>query len=376
MRLKALALSRRLGDPETLAIAGLSLILPFAPEHWDERLHLAQEAVGWPRDGVRSTYLGPTLGFSAKALLANGERARAEEMWRQLRELAGRTHLATVNLQVSRSDAALAIVDGRLEEALDSQRGFVERADACGAAVSSRQVALTMLLPSAIYLGRAEVWLAAYDEFAELAGPAAQAVEFSDARAICLAHLGRLDEARGLVGARLEHVEQRPDVDELPVHTLVWLLEAAALLGEQPAALALSARLACIAHLSITEGACSHVQPAIWEMPRRYWEIVQLRVRTTRRHWKPQAKSASVRNWPGRICGLPSYWWQTRATPPARRRERIWMSRSLNSRICTCNRPSNARRLCETNSRLRLKSALPRGPDSKHSLAGSAKLPG
>jgi DNA-binding CsgD family transcriptional regulator len=170
-----------------------------------------------------------------------------------LEELAGRTHLATVNLQVSRRDVVLAIVDGRLEEALGSQRRFVQRADALGEGVRSRQFALSMGLATAIYLGHAEVWLADCDEFAELAGPAAQAIAWSDARAICLAHLGRLEEARRLVGARLEHIDRYADEEETPATALIWLLEAAVLLGEQQAARALSERLACVAHLSIAE---------------------------------------------------------------------------------------------------------------------------
>jgi DNA-binding CsgD family transcriptional regulator/tetratricopeptide (TPR) repeat protein len=254
LRLEALALSRQLGDPEALIRSGFFLILTGAPQHLDERLDLAEEAVAWPRQGVGTAILGSLLWYSAKALLAHGERARAEEVWRQMQELPGHTHLATVSLNVSRRDMVLAIVDGRLEDVLGSQRGFVERADAAGAAVMSRQFALQMLLAPSVYLGRAEAWLAAFDEFAQLAGPATEAVELSLPRAICLAHVARLEEARALVGARLEHVGRNPDADETPARVLYWLLEVAVVLGEHRAARALSERLACVAHLSITEG--------------------------------------------------------------------------------------------------------------------------
>jgi DNA-binding CsgD family transcriptional regulator/tetratricopeptide (TPR) repeat protein len=253
LRVEALALSRRLGDPETLIRSGFFLILSGPPQRCDERLHLAEEAVGWPREGVGSAILGTMLWYSAKALLANGKRIRAEEIWGQLEDLAGRTRLARDNLNVSRRDVVLAIVEGRLEEALSSLQRFVERADASGAAVSSRQMALSMGRAPAIYLGHAEVWLAACDEFAKLAGPAAQAIAWGDARAICLAHLGRFEEARELVRPRLEQVERSPDVDETPTTALIWLLEAAVLLGEHRAARALSERLASVAHLSIAE---------------------------------------------------------------------------------------------------------------------------
>src|SRR5262249_17479841 len=92
LRLDALALSRRLGDPETLARAALPLIVQGAPQHWEERLQLVEEAVAWPRAGVSSRSLGPLLWYAARLLLANGERARAEDLWRQVEELANRTH--------------------------------------------------------------------------------------------------------------------------------------------------------------------------------------------------------------------------------------------------------------------------------------------
>ena len=100
LQLEALALSRRLGDPETFIRSAFFLIVTGPPQRWEERLHLAEEAVGWPREGVGSAALGTMLWYSAKALLANGERTRAEEIWRQVEELAGRTHLPALNLHV------------------------------------------------------------------------------------------------------------------------------------------------------------------------------------------------------------------------------------------------------------------------------------
>ena len=151
--MEALALSRQLGDPETLTRAGLSPITPGPPEHWDERLHLAEEAVGWPREGVMSAGLSVLLWFSAKALLAHGELARAEEIWRQVQGLARQTHLTTVNLQVSRSDDLLAIVEGRLEESL-ALRAFrrLRAADRVGVrtALASTRAPITVDRPGEV----------------------------------------------------------------------------------------------------------------------------------------------------------------------------------------------------------------------------------
>jgi hypothetical protein len=87
-----------------------------------------------------------------------------------MHDLAVRNRSASVKLLVARRDVILKIIDGDLEEALASLRQFVQRADQSGAPVGSRQFRLSMLLAPAIYLGCAEAWLAAFEEFAELAG--------------------------------------------------------------------------------------------------------------------------------------------------------------------------------------------------------------
>jgi hypothetical protein len=91
----------------------------------------------------------------------------------------------------------------------------------------------------------------AFDEFAELAGPASQAIEFRSARAVCLAHLGRREEALALVGPRLEQIEGSRDEDDANTYAIESLLQAAVLLGDQPAALALAKRLAPVAQTAI-----------------------------------------------------------------------------------------------------------------------------
>jgi ATP/maltotriose-dependent transcriptional regulator MalT len=66
---------------------------------------------------------------------------------------------------------------------------------------------------------------------------------------MCLAQLGRLEEARRLIGPLLHEVETGSD-GELLIGSLVWLLQAAVVVEHQAAARALAARLACVAHLT------------------------------------------------------------------------------------------------------------------------------
>jgi ATP/maltotriose-dependent transcriptional regulator MalT len=156
--------------------------------------------------------------------------------------------VATVRLYVAWRDAILAIVDGHLEDALRLAGRFVERAEESGALVRGRYFGLHLLLAPALYLGRADAWLAAFDEYAGLAGITAG--QLIAARAICLAQLGRMQEARTDVGPLLDDVETNSDENE-PMHVLAIVLQTAVVFGERKAAQALAARLACVAHLAI-----------------------------------------------------------------------------------------------------------------------------
>jgi DNA-binding CsgD family transcriptional regulator len=165
--------------------------------------------------------------------------------------------VATVGLFALQTDAILAIIDGHLEKALTLIGQYVERADELGAAVRGRQFAVAMLLAPALYLGRADVLLTAFDEYAEqagLSGPgrsASHAVAgWTAARGVCLAYLGRVDEARTLVGPFLDALDVDSNDDQKPVALLVLLLQAAIAVLHPRAALSLRARLAPVAHLA------------------------------------------------------------------------------------------------------------------------------
>jgi DNA-binding CsgD family transcriptional regulator len=254
LRLEALELARRRDDPDTLFRSAFFVILGgSAPQHWAERLRLAEESVGWPREGVSAPTLGLLLSYAARLQLAQGERARAEDLWRQLAELAERTHLALLRTLLAPRDAVLAILDGHLEQAVALLRDSVELADESGASVRGRQLALLVLLAPALHLGRADVWLQASEEFEVLAGKASEAIDWHSARAICLAHLGRVDEARKLVALQLEQIAGSRE-DETEMSPLIRLLQAAVAVEDRVATHALIARLACVAHLSIGTG--------------------------------------------------------------------------------------------------------------------------
>jgi tetratricopeptide (TPR) repeat protein len=255
LKLAALELARRLDDPETLFRSVCDLIQWAAPQHRAETVRLMEEATGWTRQRVNGRTLGRLLWTAGRLQLGEGERARAEELWRQLEELADRTHVVNVRLDLLQRDIALAIVDGHLEDALALLKRYVEQADESGASVQGRDLALVWLTAPVLYLGRAEMWLAAFDEYTRLVPPAAQAwFAFVPTRAVCLAHLGRVEEALTVVGPLLDEVDPASSEDERNTAVLVMLLQAAVLLGHRAAAVGLSARLACVAHVAAYTG--------------------------------------------------------------------------------------------------------------------------
>jgi DNA-binding CsgD family transcriptional regulator len=184
--------------------------------------------------------------FDGVDVLAGGERAKAEDLWRQVEELAERTHVMSVRLIVPHRDAMLAIADGHLEDALVQWKHLVESADEFGASLRGRMVGLQVLLSPARYLGLAETWLTASDEFVRLGGP-----RNAPSGATCLAQVGRLEEARALVGPMLDVIAESGDDDQLPIAHFVSHLQAAVATDHRGAARVLMARLECIAHLSV-----------------------------------------------------------------------------------------------------------------------------
>jgi DNA-binding CsgD family transcriptional regulator len=251
LQVEALSLARQHADHEALFNSASFLINIVAPQHWDECVSLVEECVSWPRHGVSGQTLGLALWYGGIVQLARGERARAEDLWRQLEELAVRTRVVTVNHLVAVRDVTLAIVDGRLDEALKLTEGLVELGDESGVPVRGRQFRLSTLLDPALYLGRADVWLTAFDEDANLVPavlPAHRSVAYTAARAMCLAQLGRMEAARTVVAPLLDGVASSDE--EFPMAQLTMLLQAAIAVEDKAAAKALSARLACAAHLS------------------------------------------------------------------------------------------------------------------------------
>jgi tetratricopeptide (TPR) repeat protein len=111
-----------------------------------------------------------------------------------------------------------------------------------------------MLHALTLYLGRAEIWLTFFEDYARMARPFLEGGRLAAARSVCLAQLGRLEEAHALVGPQLDELETSGLDDETPTLSLIRTLQAAVVLRHRRAASTVSRRLACVAHLSQADG--------------------------------------------------------------------------------------------------------------------------
>src|SRR5262249_52618725 len=157
-------------------------------------LQIAQEFTQRPRAGVSLGTLSQVLSTAGLAFLCTGDRARAEEVWRQLQELGERTQTPFVILGSLVWEGLHTILGGDLEGALAFSERYVERSDALGSPVLGRQVGGQIARRALLYLGRSEEALARLGEARERAGAEARWSERA-VRARLLARAGRLAEA-------------------------------------------------------------------------------------------------------------------------------------------------------------------------------------
>lgn len=95
---------------------------------FDELLSLAEEFTSRPKQGVSPIALVHVLWRSGMIYLEWGNRARAEELWKECEDIARRTRDPSLRLRPLMSSATLALLDGRLEESIAARQAIVGRA--------------------------------------------------------------------------------------------------------------------------------------------------------------------------------------------------------------------------------------------------------
>jgi len=231
---RALDLSHRLGDRQTFwQTAGTWLLFTMmSPQKQDERLHLVKELVEIPRDGLPVRTIYYALYLSGFVFIQWGQRQRAEEVWREVQLGAERTRLPVAVILSMIIDAILAILDGRLEEAveiMDHMQAVGDEMGFSGFARSSRAAAAASALS---YLRR-------YDELEDVLSTAVLAgagplVEIRTAYIMALK--GRDIEAAKVLD---QIVAARPDIgtikDITPVHFDSFAIQTSVLTGHREA---------------------------------------------------------------------------------------------------------------------------------------------
>ncbi|MSQ15800.1 MAG: hypothetical protein EXR50_08060 [Dehalococcoidia bacterium] len=249
---RALDSARKVDEPESLFLAVIRHIGPLGAlaQRQGARLRLAEEFTNARREGVSSRTLGHLLYQSALTFLDWGERERAEEMLRQLTELAGRTKDPEPILRALVFEGNLLALDGRLEAAVEVVGRLIARADELGAPVLGRGFGNAVKLRPLLLLGRGEEALSSLGQAAQTAG-AEEMPNIGVRRAVCLAHLGRVAEARSLLRLLIDQLGVGPGEDEVPTGILTGLLETAVMVDEVETAGLLAQRLSGVASMLV-----------------------------------------------------------------------------------------------------------------------------
>jgi tetratricopeptide (TPR) repeat protein len=240
---RALDLARRLGDRDTYCWTTLMwLHMVSAPQHGEERLRLVEELAKQSRNGVTLLILPAVLWVMTEMFMEFGQRRRVEDVMAEIRALAVRSGQAYPIIMSMLNDAILAVLDGRLEEAVEIRRRAVVRAEELDILGFAAFWTAWQVLRARVYLGSAG---RALEVNLEGSRSASQNMGTKTMILFCLAHLGRYAE----VAEMLEQmVVARPGIGSAEDETMVWLdittLEAAVLAGHRQAAELLLHRLA------------------------------------------------------------------------------------------------------------------------------------
>ena len=228
----ALGLARQLDDRETLWQAAQSnLFHQWAPHHTEERLRLAEEFAGQPREGVSSRTLQLVLLYVLNVFLVTGQRGRAEQVLGEHRTITQNTGIAEAQISVLLCDAALATMDGRLWDAVESCQRIVPLGEELGIPEHAQVIERISILRPLLLLGKADEYLQIRQLPSSYMVPA-------------LSHLGREAEVKALLD---DLILGRPGVgtseDETRLDEDVRSLEAAVLVGHEEAVRLLYHRL-------------------------------------------------------------------------------------------------------------------------------------
>ena len=246
LRRRALELSRRLSDDQAfLQIAELLIHVPWAPQHQEERLQVAREVTDkYVNVAAKSAQSGSPnlLRHLGNIWLGMGERARAEELWVELKERAERIRDANLLFWALETEARVAMLDGHLEETVAMGERLASMGEELGLSSRGRVSKAEVTFNPLAYLGRMEELQARLSEFSQ----SMVRLVPRQLQAHMFAHTGRMEEALELSRRYMSEGAYGNKDDETPTALLFPMLDTAVLVGDREAAEALYGRLAVL----------------------------------------------------------------------------------------------------------------------------------
>ena len=222
-----------------------------APKYAEDRLVVARETVASESEYGISMLQATSLWSAGLVLLENGDLSGAEAAWDRQREAGERGHdLGMLRLQILRQ-AVTEAIGGRMDVALDLIDEWGRRSEEAGMGVGGRQLGANTALRPLLHLGRAQEALEVTEGDRRVRAAAAggppplMPPPLLHRVALCLAHLGRHDEAREVLHEFMDRLGIGPGEDdgEAPAAFFTNLLETAVLIGDEDVARILAQRL-------------------------------------------------------------------------------------------------------------------------------------
>jgi len=229
---RALELARRLGDISTFVqVASIWVSWAQAPQHDEERLHLAEEMEEIIKQSRAELSVRDQMGTFYRLgdiFLQWGQRQRGEKYWGEFRETVERSRIGAWLLISMGYDIEWASLNGHLEEAIEMAAHRLSWAEELGIFEHARSTT-DVGAQASLYLGKADEHL----QFMETNQFTVRPVD----KARYSAYLGRDAEVKEMLD---EFVVKRPGAgsatDETPRDESIIYLEAAVLVGHREAA--------------------------------------------------------------------------------------------------------------------------------------------
>jgi tetratricopeptide (TPR) repeat protein len=247
MLLEARQLAMEQADEESASDATAGLLrFRAGPEYEAPQVELAREVASAKASGYHEGDGGLLFGLAWK-LLGVGERDLAVKYWHELAELDLLRHGQGTRLNSRTSDVFRRILSGELDDSLElgiemeQSRGEVTAAGKRYRALATR----TALL----YLGRGAEALNDLEGARSVAAIEGDSPDSAVQRVLCLAHLGRREEARSLLPNYLQSRDISHPNDDSPTWLLNNLAEIAVLLEDRDLASKVIRRLDSVASL-------------------------------------------------------------------------------------------------------------------------------